>query len=282
MIIKKILVPVDKSDSSLMSQETAVLIAKKTNASVTVLHIVPRISYGEPETAARILSGLDQEGERIVAEARALFAEEKVEVKAEVLHEDDVAETILEFSKDNFDLIVMGGRGENEKDQYALGSVTKKVIMHTSCPTMIVKKASNLSTVLVCVDGSSHAIEALNYALSLAERIGSKITLLNVQEPRLHKASPDVAKELGERVLSESLDTVEKWKLEAEKRLDYGVPSDVIVDVAEKGGHDLIVVGSRGLGTVKRFLLGSVSDDVSYKAKCSVLVVPAKLTHALK
>jgi nucleotide-binding universal stress UspA family protein len=274
--IKKILVPVDKSDSSLMSQETAALIAKKTHASVTVLHVVPRVSYGKPETAALILSGLDQEAQRIVGEARGLFMEEKVEVKGEVLHEEDVAEAILEFSSNDFDLIIIGGRGENEKGLNALGSVTKKVIMHTGCPTMIVKKTSTLSNILVCVDGSDHAMKALNYALSLAEKMGSKMTLLNVQETRLHKASPDAAMELGGRILTESSDTVEKRKLTAERRLEYGVPSEVIVGAAEKGNHDLIVLGSRGLGTVKRFLLGSVSDDVSYKAKCSVLIVPAR------
>jgi len=275
--IKKILVPVDKSDSSLISQETAALIAKKTLAAVTVLHVVPRVSYGNPETAALIISGLDQEGQGIVNEARALFTEEKVEVKAEVLHEDDVAETILEFSADNFDLMVMGARGENETDPYALGSVTKKVIMHTSCPTIIAKKVSTMSNILVCVDGSNHATKALNYALSLARKTGARITLLNVQEPRLRNVSPDIATELGSKVLSESLDVVANWKLKADKRLEFGVPSNMIVDVAEKEKHDLIVLGSRGLGTVKRFLLGSVSDDVSYKAKCSVLIVPAKL-----
>lgn len=275
--IRKILVPVDKSGSSLVSQEIAALVAKKTDASVTVLHVVPRVSFGGPQTAALILSGLDQEAQRIVGEARELFIEEKVEVKGEVLHEEDVAEAILEFSADNFDLIVIGGRGENEKGPNALGSVTKKVIMHTSCPTMIVKKVSTLSNMLVCVDGSEHAMKALNYALGLAEKMGSRMTLLNVQETRLHKASPDAAMELGGRVLTESLAPVKRRKLAAERRLEFGVPSDVIVDVAEKGNHDLIVLGSRGLGAIKRFLLGSVSDDVSYKVKCSVLIVPAKM-----
>jgi len=275
--IKKILVPVDKSGSSLMSEETAALIAKKTQASVTVLHVVPAVSFGRPETGALIMTGLDQEGQQIVGEAKELFTEEKVEVKAEVLHEEDVAEAILRFSGKDFDIIIIGGHGENEKDLMAIGSVTKKIIMHASCPTMIVKKVTTLSNILVCVDGSTHATKALNYALSLAEKMGSRITLLNVQESRFHRASPDVAMELGGRVLVDSLSVVEKRKLAAEKRLESGVPSDVIVDVAEKGNHDLIVLGSRGLGTVKRFLLGSVSDDVSYKAKCSVLIVPAKM-----
>jgi nucleotide-binding universal stress UspA family protein len=273
--IKKILVPVDKSASSLMSQETAASIAKKTNASVTVLHVVPSVSFGQPQTAALITNGLDQEGQSIVGQAKELFMEEKVDVKVEVFHENDVAETILRFS-DNFDLTVIGGRGENEKDQNALGSVTKKIIMHTTCPTMIIKKVSTLSNMLVCVDGSAGAMKALNYALSLAEKSNSRMTLLNVQEPRLHKASPDVVMELGGRVLIESLRAVEKRKIKADKRLEFGVPSDVIADVAEKGNHDVIILGSRGLGAVKRFLLGSVSDDVSYKAKCSVLIVPAK------
>jgi len=273
--IKKILVPIDKSASSLMSQETAASIAKKTNASVTVLHVVPNVSFGQPQTAALITNGLDQEGQSLVGQAKELFMEEKVDVKVEVFHENDVAETILRFS-DNFDLTVIGGRGENEKDLNALGSVTKKIIMHTTCPTMIVKKVSTLSNMLVCVDGSAGAMKALNYALSLAEKLDSRITLLNVQEPRLHKASPDVAMELGGRVLIESLRAVEKRKITADKRLEFGVPSDVIVDVAEKGNHDVIILGSRRLGAVKRFLLGSVSDDVSYKAKCSLLIVPAK------
>ncbi|MCP8304623.1 MAG: universal stress protein [archaeon] len=63
---------------------------------------------------------------------------------------------------------------------------------------------------------------------------------------------------------------------EFDKRVEFGVTSDIIIEVAEKGNHDLIVLGSRGLGTAKRFLLGSVSDDVSHKAKCSVLIFPAK------
>jgi nucleotide-binding universal stress UspA family protein len=43
--------------------------------------------------------------------------------------------------------------------------------------------------------------------------------------------------------------------------------------MAQKGNIDLIVVGSRGLSSVKRFLLGSVSDDISMHARSSVLIV---------
>ena len=52
-----------------------------------------------------------------------------------------------------------------------------------------------------------------------------------------------------------------------------GHPADAIIDAAEQGGYDLIIVGSRGLNAVARFLTGSVSSRVVAHAPCSVLVV---------
>jgi len=69
---------------------------------------------------------------------------------------------------------------------------------------------------------------------------------------------------------------LKRARLKVDRRVESGVTSDRIVQATERGNHDLIVLGSRGLGTVKRFLLGSVSDDVSHKARCSVLIFPAK------
>jgi nucleotide-binding universal stress UspA family protein len=276
--LKRILVPIDGSTSSLMAEETAAIIAKKTKATVTVLNATQELrpGYQLPHSIEdEILGHIEQEAEKIINNARALFSEEGVTVDTKMIRRRDPADSILELSKD-FDLIVMGAHGENEKDPYALGSITKKVIRHTICPILIVKKVSALYNLLVCVDGSENAIKALDYSAKLAKKMGSSITLLNVQERRLYDSSPKTAEEFGERVLSKALGAVRERKLKVDKQLEFGVPSDVIAEVAEKGKHDLIVLGSRGLGTISRFLLGSVSDDVSHKAKCSLLLVPAK------
>jgi len=261
-----------------MAEETAATIAKKTGASVTVLHVMPemRMGYRLPTNIQdELLGSVQQHAESIINSARALFAEEKVKVETEIFS-GDLANSILEFSKEYYDLLVIGAHGENEKDPYALGSVTKKVIMYAVCPTLIVKKLSPLSNLLVCVDGSKNSIKALKYALGLAEKLRAKVTLLNVQDQKLYKASPKTAKEIGDKILSKSLVEAGKTKIKIDKRLEFGVPSDKIVEVAEQGNYDLIILGSRGLGTIRRFLLGSVSDDVSHKAKCSVLIIPAK------
>jgi len=277
--LRRVLVAVDSSLSSVMAEETAAIIAKRTGATVTVLHIKEEIELEHlvPRNIADEIRGhLEQKAEKTINDARALFSEEGVTVDTKTLGGSDPADSILGFSKDRYDLIVMGAHGENEKDPFAIGSVTKKVIRHTKCPTLFVKKVSSLSNLLVGVDGSEHSIKALNYAVKLGERVGSKLTLLNVQDHRLYDVSPKTAQEAGQRILSKALKAVGKEEMKVDKRLTFGVLSDKIVEIAEERNHDLIVLGSRGLGTVKRFLLGSVSEDVSHKAKCSVLIIPTK------
>jgi nucleotide-binding universal stress UspA family protein len=274
----KILVPVDGSTSSLIAEETAAKIAKNTGATITVLHVMKeiRLGYSLPQNIQdEILGHIEQEAVKITNEAKAIFMEEGIPVDSKIESLYDPAESILKLSKD-YDLIVMGAHGENEKDTYALGSVTKKVMRYSKRPILIAKKVSALSNLLVCVDGSESSIRALRYGVKLAKKIGSAITLLNVQEKRIFEAAPEIVKDLGENILSEAMKVAGRTKLRINKKLEFGVPSDVIVEIAEKGNYDLIIVGSRGLGKVKRFLLGSVSDDVSHKAKCSVLIVPAK------
>jgi nucleotide-binding universal stress UspA family protein len=274
----KILVPVDGSASSLMAEETAAKIAKKTGANITVLHIIrePMLGYRLPsKIEEEIMGHIEQEAEKITREALTIFAEERVNADLKVVRWRDPADTILEFSK-NYDLIVIGAHGENEKSPYALGSITKKVIHHTKNPLLVVKRVSVLSNMLVCVDGSENALKALKYGAQLADKMDSDITLLNVQEKRMFDYAPDVVEDLGKKILSKAAEVIGEKKLKINRKLEIGVPADVIVEVAEKGNHDLIIMGSRGLGKVKRFLLGSVSDDVSHKAKCSVLIVPSK------
>ena len=291
--LTKVLVPTDGSDSSLLAEETAAIVAKKTGATVTVLHVIREVEeyyrllyatqgleHNIPHSIVKeILDLTEQEANKIINDARALFNERGITVDTKILKGIDPADSILEFSKKDYDLIVMGARGKNEKDPYALGSVTKKVIRHTTCPTLFVKKVCSLSNLLVCIDGSENSIKALNYAIKLAEKFSSKITLLNVQERRFRDLSPyarAVSEKLGERILSRALSAIGRDELKVDKRVEFGVVSDTIIEVAERRDHDLIVLGSRGLGTVKRFLLGSISDDVSHKAKRSVLMFPAK------
>jgi nucleotide-binding universal stress UspA family protein len=278
---KKILVPVDGSHSCLHAEELAAAIAKNFKSKVTVIHVIshelmhPRLElrYKVPSSVrSEISSWFSQVGKKIVWEAEALFKEEGIEFNARVVEHADPAETILRLAKDeNYDLVVMGNRGETEAEVFSLGSVAKKVSRHAECPVLIVKEKTEISKILVGIDGSENAEKALEHAVELAKKHKAKITLLNVEESKLLSLKPEVAKEIGESILSGAAAKVKE--VEFNTQLEFGNPAETIIEVAEKGNYDIIVVGSRGLSKVKRFFLGSVSDDISHHARRSVLIV---------
>jgi len=278
---KKILVPVDGSHSCLHAEELAAAIAKDFKSKVTVIHVVSHellhagleLRYRVPPSVrTEITNWLLQTGKKIVWDAEALFKEEGVEVDVRVIEYEDPAETVIRVAKDEeYDLIVMGNRGETEVEVFSLGSMAEKVFRHAECPVLIVKQKTKLSKILVAVDGSESAEKALKYAVQLAKKHKAKVTLLNVGESKLFGFKPEVAREVGEHILSDAAAKVKGLKLNTQ--LEFGNPAETIIEVAEKGNYDFIVVGSRGLSSVKRFFLGSVSDDISHHAKCSVLIV---------
>jgi len=280
-IFQKILVPVDGSHPCLHAEELAAVIAKNFGSKVMVIYVVShelmqaskRLDYEMPPSVlTEVTNWFSQAGKKILWEAEALFKEEGIEVDTRIVAYGDPADTILRVAKDEkYSLIAMGNRGETEAEVFSLGSVAEKVSRHAEGPVLIVKQKTQLSKILVAIDGSESAEKALKYSAQLAEKHKAKVTLLNVQESKLFGINPKVVREVGEHALSNAAAKIKGLKLN--KQLEYGNPAETIIEVAEKGNYELIVVGSRGLGSVKRFFLGSVSDDISHHAKRSVLIV---------
>jgi len=132
------------------------------------------------------------------------------------------------------------------------------------------------TTVLLATDGSEEAELAARMAASIAKRTGSEMHLVCVvdlgaaADPRLQEGLRQRAHDLLKdqaRKMRKSGDAV------AEAHLCVGQPDREIVALAEKVGAGLIVIGSRGLGGVRRALMGSVSDSVVRHAHCPVMVV---------
>jgi nucleotide-binding universal stress UspA family protein len=185
---------------------------------------------------------------------------------------EDPGETILEIAEESgFDLIVIGNRAKTQHERFALGSVTEKVSMYASCPVLITKRKKEIRSLLVAIDGSEQASKALDYAAALAKNFEAKITLLHVEEAKLFTLKPEIVKKVGEEILLEAESRLEGVSFD--KKMKTGSPVETILKMAWLGDFDLIVMGSRGLSSVKRFLLGSVSADVSMHARTSVLLV---------
>ena len=151
--------------------------------------------------------------------------------------------------------------------------------------------------ILVPLDGSEHSGKALESAIQIAKSFNSKLMLLTVHHvtitpvtsPELTIQAPVIvpdasAAEMTERaieaahnydkkILAEAEAKVRSEKVEVETELIDGNAVEEIVRKAEEGKFDLIVMGARGLSTIKKLFIGSVSDGVIKKAPCPVLIV---------
>ncbi len=120
---------------------------------------------------------------------------------------------------------------------------------------------------LVAVDGSPESEKAARYALQFAKDTGASVTILTV-------ITSSVAREESEKVLARIRDAAKEIGIGCDTRSHINSTiSRGIIDEAEKGGFDQIIMGSRGLTGLKRVLLGSVADSVTHYAHCPVTIV---------
>lgn len=140
------------------------------------------------------------------------------------------------------------------------------------------------NTIVFASDGSENALRAAKVAGEIAEKFGSRLVMVHDFEIPMVPALGDgvmtwvpleaepPSHEVQEAVVQHTRSAL-KSSLKVEDRREIGSPASKIIEIAEQEKADLIVLGSRGLGGVGRFLLGSVSDRVLHHAHCSVLIV---------
>jgi nucleotide-binding universal stress UspA family protein len=145
--------------------------------------------------------------------------------------------------------------------------------------------------ITVAIDGSAHAAAALDYATDLAKRYGSALVVLSVaplvpvyvtaSEPYVPAAVPDSELARFQAIVDAAVKRAEAAGIATVTGIcDEGVVVDEILSHLEQHPTDLLVVGSRGLSTARRLLLGSVSTALVNHAPCPVLVVRPPPTPA--
>ena len=141
--------------------------------------------------------------------------------------------------------------------------------------------------IVVGTDGSDTAGEAVDQAIDLAKLTGATLGIVSAFQPvpkrriqgEQEGAPPDIAHEIGPRedvnlvldaaaaaARAAGVETVTTHPVQAD-------PADAILNVAEEVKADLIVVGNKGMTGARRYLLGSVPNNISHHAPCSVLIV---------
>jgi nucleotide-binding universal stress UspA family protein len=140
--------------------------------------------------------------------------------------------------------------------------------------------------IVVGTDGSETAAEAVRQALELAKLTGATLSLVSAYQPASGRrvaaeqaeAPADVQYEIGPRedvnlILDGAAADAKQQGVEVQTHPVEGDPADALLNVAEETKADLIVVGNKGMTGARRYLLGSVPNNVSHHAPCSVMIV---------
>ncbi|HXT31443.1 MAG TPA: universal stress protein [Vicinamibacterales bacterium] len=297
--IRRILCPIDFSECSRRALDHAVAIARWYKASVTAVHVDAAIEIAGYGPAPM----LGVPAIWTIADRSALAADLKRFVNADaasgvtvetVLREGAAAQEILRHATAlSADLITMGTHGASGFERLLLGSVTEKVLRKAACPVLTVPPVSSAASAapvrfkqIVCaVDFSDCSLDALKYALSLAQEADGRLTVVHVLANHL---VPDPV--LPDHHLS-VLAYQRRREDEALQRLDEAVPSTAaargrvestivrgkpwreIVRLATALQSELIVLGVRGRGTAGLMFFGSTANQVVRHAACPVLTL---------
>jgi nucleotide-binding universal stress UspA family protein len=254
-----------------------VTLAHSVSPWLTLAFSIPPLNPDELETMAA--DRLDGEWSEPLRRAGVSFDIE--------LHHAKTAELLGEVAAETrAGLIVVGRHGHGQWSPQVLGSVAHNLLLTATCPLVVVPadwKWSEPGTpgrVVVGVDGSIHSISAFDWALAHARgRPLEVVAITGVhirqfgQEPWLGRHEEIIARKTAVEGLASIVDArAAKTDVTIESVVEFGHPQAVLTE--HSADADLVVVGSRGLGSIGRLTGGSVAQYVATHASAPVVIVP--------
>jgi nucleotide-binding universal stress UspA family protein len=256
---------------------------------VVLVHGVDLGMFQSPIVAGAInLQGYDEfrqalmdAGRQAVERCRTLLPAETPSIRTlcEVQHP---AAFILDSAATvKADLIAVGTHDHSRVTEVFAGSVSHRVLLHATVPTLIVKgKARPVTRVLMAAEGREDAIRLHTWLTSHPFKNPVAVTILSVV-PSLHmdnarlmvglESWSEQSERYAEQVVNDTARALASPHFTVSTMVRTGDP---VTTVCEAGNsHELIVVGSHGRKGLDRFLLGSVSHGIVHQAGCSVLVI---------
>lgn len=293
----RVLVATDGSDGARAAAAWLVRCLPTGGLAVTVVSVAEAPPPAAGGDTGQLGAAARSVAEQAAEHTRAALAARWPGADARVVQGDPRDELTRLARAERSDLLVVGARGVGAVRRLLLGSVSLAVARHAPCPVLVVKgRTATPGTVIAAVDGSAHALEAVRYLADLGLEGVARVIVLGVAEDvRWPRGSPvalsgqvrQAVRERRERRRSEVQQALERAAallgergLPVETTLADGRPAPRIAEAARARGAGLVVVGARGLGAVKRLVLGSVSEAVLADAPCPVLVVRGGIMEA--
>lgn len=220
-------------------------------------------------------------GRQLLERAAAMVPAEVASIR-KVNEIGSPAQLILDSAKNlSADLVVVGVRGRSRLSEVVLGSVSHRVLLHGSCPTLIVRGAARkIQRVLVAIEDRDDADRIANWLTQHPFADPTELCVLHALIPIGVNDPYDAlgtetwwegAERYAKELVTSTAGKLLNPRYTVSTKVATGNPAAVIEQEAK--GMDLVVVTSHGRKGISRFLLGSVSHAVVHHISCPVLVL---------
>lgn len=294
-MFKRLLVTTDGSEFSLHAVRLAAALARRLEATCTIVTVTEDPLADEVELLERRYA---EQASKALHAARQVASEAGIEAATEHVTRSNRVRGILRAAERlGSDLIVIGSHGSGGFERLILGSTAKRLLSQSHVPVLVVRGEHSFldasGTVLVAIDGSEQSQRAANVAADLAKAIGVGVTMATVvsepDEPGMgatHWGLPiplpltdgqrrDYRQALNTqaaKLLKPAEDAAVARGIRPESKVLFARhPADGIVEAAQ--GCDLIVMGSHGRRGLGYMALGSVAHEIVTRSDRPVLIV---------
>lgn len=283
----RIVAGVDWSDDAFAAVEQIGLLYRPDD--VVLVHGVELGMLQSPLVAGTVnLQGYDEfrqaridAGRQAVERCRALLPADipSVRTMCEVQHP---AAFILDSAAAvKADLIVMGTHDHSRVTELFGGSLSHRILLHATVPTLIVKgKARPIARILLAVEDREDATRLHTWLTAHPFKNPVAVTILSII-PSLHLVDPHLvvglegwseqSKRHAEHVVNDTAQALASPYFKVTTMVRTGDPVTTVCEVGSS--YDLLVVGSHGRKGFERFLLGGVAHAIVHRTRCSILVI---------
>jgi nucleotide-binding universal stress UspA family protein len=295
---KNIMAPVDLSPMENPAISVATRLAREFDATLHLVRAVapPVIIQPIPPMKAFEITeqALAEEHEASRRKLEALGAEVEKEAGVRVqttLKDGRVTQTLRDHAVEiGADVIVMASHSRGGLKRLNLGSVTDYLIRNTHIPVLVVKPdvplfdeaAEVTARIVVPLDGSEMAQEILPQVVALASALKATVTLLQVLTPQTYSQKRIVQPGLpwwdadiaaADAYLSGQAEFIAASgvTVTTDVTLNTDVPA-AILDYAIRNKASCLAVATNGVGGIRRFVFGTVADELTRKSPISLLV----------
>ena len=290
MNFKRILVPLDGSELAERALVPALALADVMEAKLFLLRVAIPLSLNiDPDLYQRILEMRQDDAVHYLRSIQSRFPSSTDKIEIQVIA-GRAANSIINFAQEKkIDLIVMSSHGRSGVDRWVYGSVANKVLHNACCAKLIIRphviiEPFSINRILVPLDGSSIAEQALEPALALAEAVSAELIFLRVTtvpqlviQPLPGWPGLDAVMEAAEQEANAYLQGVQAAMgdspVSTSTHITTGFAAESIIDIADNQQVDLIVMCSHGCSGIERWVFGSVAEKVLRGANCVTLVI---------